>query len=57
MKTENDNAGFTENCSACGKPFEEGEGRFRKPDNAYCVECYKGVDANFMEICEESELT
>ena len=30
-----------ETCSVCGKPLEDGEGGFRKPDVIYCVECYK----------------
>jgi hypothetical protein len=54
--TENDNTGLPETCSVCGKPFEDGEGRFRKPDFIYCVDCYKGPDTNFMEVCEKSEL-
>jgi hypothetical protein len=37
MKTESDNTGLPEMCSVCGKPFEDGEGRFRKPDFIYCV--------------------
>ena len=40
-ETENDNAELPETCSACGNPIEDGEGRFRKPDAIYCVECYR----------------
>ena len=40
--TENDNTELTETCSDCGKLFEDGEGRFRKPDWVRCLDCYKG---------------
>ena len=45
MKAENDNTGLPETCSVCGKPFEDGEGRFRRPDWVCCLDCYKERDS------------
>jgi hypothetical protein len=45
-ETENDNAELPETCSACGNPIEDGEGRFRKTDGVYCVECCQGGDTH-----------
>jgi len=29
-----------EKCSMCGNILKEGDGRFRKPDSVYCIECH-----------------
>ena len=27
-------------CSVCERPFKKGDGRFRRSDKNFCVECY-----------------
>ena len=55
MEAENYNTGLPEMCSVCGKPFEDGEGRFRRPDWVRCLDCYKLRGSNCIYSGEKQE--
>ena len=54
MQIEEEKTGNFEKCSRCGIMIEDGKGRFRKEEAAFCMGCYDSERS--ANVSEEMEI-